>query len=135
MTRQQEHLARAFRHVEQLQGDDQRETAKIYGGLCHNLPVLLRTNGLCQTLAFIEEKATVPDGKQPTPRHLAYRSLRDHISETLAVPSGQLLEQVRADPLDAYMRRTRTLLEAWVYYKRFAVSVLNVQAGEGEVET
>jgi CRISPR-associated protein Cmr5 len=45
---------------------------------------------------------------------------------------------VTGDPLDAvrqaetldYMLKTRRVLEAWIYFKRFAVSILRVESGK-----
>ena len=130
MTRQQRFMSRALADVAALDEDARARPAakRIYGGLCHTTPVLVRTNGLCQTIAFIEEKAasTNPHRKR------AYQTLRRHIAGTLGVAEDRLLPTIRDAPLGDYVRYTRTLLEAWVYYKRFAVSILDVQPGEGD---
>jgi CRISPR-associated protein Cmr5 len=96
--------------------------------LCHKLPIMTRTCGLCQTLAFIEDKKSKND-----PRGSAYKQLHDDIKKLLGVTGG-LLETVRDAPLHDYIRYTRRLLGGWVFFKRFAVSILKVEtpANDGE---
>lgn len=125
MTRQQRYLSEALKRVQSMAGKG--DSAKIYGGLCHTFPILLLTNGLCQTLAFIEDKAA---GKPP--RADAYRALHSHIAATLDVTEQRLLPEVKDANLAEYLRSTRTLLDAWVYYKRFAVSILGVNSADQE---
>lgn len=105
---------------------------KIYGGLCHNLPILVRQNGLAQTVAFIEDKAGGTD-PNPNDRQKAYRQLRAHIGQTIGV-QGTLIGHVPTVPLPRYMHDTRAILEAWIFYKRFAVSILKVEQGEDAEE-
>ncbi len=132
-TRQQRDLVRALKHVTAVSHKDEG-VRKIYGGLCHSFPVLVRTCGLCQALAFVEAKATSRD-QNPSERVQAYRTLREHIAELLGKTALTLLDTVRDDSMTDYMRHTRTVLGAWIYYKRFAVSILKVdsaQAAENE---
>lgn len=126
MTRRQRYLHQALQNIEDIAQENQ-ERQRIYGGLCHAFPVMVRTNGLCQTLAFIEGKAELA-AVDPTSRAAAYWCLRRHIATTLDVDPDDLLRNVQRAQLTTYMRYTRMLLEAWVYYKRFAVSVLGVEA-------
>jgi CRISPR-associated protein Cmr5 len=123
MNRQQQDLDRALKHVQEVS----KEAREIYGGLCHTFPVLVCTNGLCQTLAFFHEKKSGGDG-----RAKAYQHMWQHIAETLGKQPDTLLNDVRAMNSVEYLRASRRLVEAWVYYKRFAVSILGVKAGEGD---
>jgi CRISPR-associated protein Cmr5 len=45
---------------------------------------------------------------------------------------GDLIAAIRSAGLVEYMRHTRTILDAWVYYRRFAESVLDVKAGTSD---
>ncbi len=128
MTRQQRDLVRALDHVTAVSRKDEG-VRKIYGGLCHSFPVLVRTCGLCQALAFVEAKATSRD-QNPNERVQAYRALREHVAELLGKTASTLLETVRDDTMTDYMRHTRTVLGAWIYYKRFAVSILKVESAQ-----
>ncbi|MGH2533306.1 MAG: type III-B CRISPR module-associated protein Cmr5 [Thermomicrobiales bacterium] len=128
MTRQQQDLARALDHISQLEDDE--TLRKTYGSLCHGFPILIRTNGLCQTLAFCFEKKSGDDV-----RARAYQRLWSHIAATLGHQNeATLLNHVRQVSNAEYLFYTRRLMEAWVYYKRFAVSLLGVTAGEQDVQ-
>lgn len=141
MTRQQAHLMRAMDHITAVSHAPQ-PVREIYGGLCHTFPAMVRTNGLCQALAFVAEKQHGWNDQHPKPRAVAYHRLLEHVGATLDVrhAGGQapldqaVLTEVRGAPLLTYMRYTTLVLEAWVYYKRLAVSVLDVQAGTTPAE-
>ncbi len=128
MNRQQQDLDRALKHVQEVITES-KEAREIYGGLCHTFPVLVRTNGLCQTLAFFHEKKSGGDG-----RAKAYQHMWQHIAETLGKQPDTLLNDVRAMNSVEYLRASRRLVEAWVYYKRFAVSILGVTPGDQDRE-
>lgn len=131
MIRSQRYLDLALGHVaavrDATQPEDERR--RIYGGLCHAFPVMVRTNGLCQALAFVVAKKSAPTGTAPKPRHQAYQDLYGNVRETLDI-DGDPLQAVREADLMTYTRHTRTVLDAWVYYSRFAESVLEVPKGE-----
>jgi CRISPR-associated protein Cmr5 len=125
MTRQQRYLRRALDDVRTVSGQPE-VVRKVYGGFWHALAVLVRTCGLCQTVAFIEAKQS---GESDRPQ--AFRLVRDHIAGILDVAESRLLlDSVRGWETLEYMRRTRSVLEAAVYYKRFAESILKVLPGE-----
>lgn len=130
MTRQQRYITQALEHVTAVKANQSESVRTIYGGLCHQIPVLVRACGLCQTLAFVAEKA---EGQ--TDRAQAYQLWRRHIADALQTSEHDLLDLVRAAPMLDYMRHTRTVLDAAIYYKRFAGSILKVataQAAESE---
>lgn len=121
-TRAQKDLKKAYDLVSQLESSNE-ETKKIYGGLCHKFPILVLSTGLCQAVAFSESKKG--DSK---PRELAHKYLLEHTAAILE--EKNLLETVRDSSALAYMHQTRRVLEAFVYFKRFAVSVLKVKGGD-----
>lgn len=125
LTRHQRYLTQALDHVTEVyQQERQAEKARtIYGGLCHSFPILVRTCGLCQALAYVEAKAAPSDD-----RGRAYRALRRHVAALFGLQEGQLLQTVRTAGVLDYMRYTRTVLDAWIFYKRFAVSILKVDS-------
>ena len=111
------------------------KTREIYGNLCHEFPVLVRTCGLCQAIAFCADKAQ-SDEKA---RAEAYRLLLKHIGKVLGVETDgnggandQLLKTILQASTTEYMLHTRRVLQAWVYFKRFAVSVLGAKTGGSE---
>jgi CRISPR-associated protein Cmr5 len=104
-------------------------TKKIFGGLCHTVPVLLGTNGLVQTIAFIEHKIGEQQPAEWGDRERAFALLRGEIAHLLRVDADVLLQTVRNSDVLQYQRYTRTVLDAWIYYKRFAMTVLHVAPG------
>lgn len=139
-TRAQQDMALAARHMKGVQGKP-KEAQQIYGGLCHQFPVMVRTVGLAQTLAFhlSKVKADGPDkAKVDSPdtmkksRQTAHRLLLEHVAEVLKI-GGEPLQCVTAvqdADVSTYMHHTRRVLTAWIYYKRFAVSLLDIQSAQ-----
>ena len=119
-TKDQQYAAQAFEQVNQMLGES-KDARDKYGSMAHRLPVLIRTAGLAQALGFIESRGT----------EAQVQLMRD-ISVVIGVPEiGRVSRQAK---LPGYMKLTRDVMAALVWYKRFAASVLNVQAdvdGEG----
>ncbi|MBO1437223.1 type III-B CRISPR module-associated protein Cmr5 [Meiothermus sp. CFH 77666] len=120
-TRAQEDMKKALNLVSSLEGENE-EVKNIYGGLCHNFPILVRQSGLCQALAFSADKAT-GDGN----RARAHQKLLEHVAAILG--QNDALGAVQGADAIGYMHYTRRVLSAWVYFKRFAASVLGVHTG------
>ncbi|NTV64744.1 MAG: type III-B CRISPR module-associated protein Cmr5 [Oscillochloris sp.] len=95
---------------------------KKYGGIAHKLPILIRTAGLAQALTFVEAR-----GKES--QHQLLRDLGATVNH-----EKDLAQYVRHAELAEYMRLTQQVLDALLWYKRFAQSVLGVEAGEGDEE-
>lgn len=119
--------------VDQQHPDKEDKVRTTYGSLCHSFPVMVRTCGLCQAVAFSKAKAEADDERIKQ----AHTLLLHHLGELLHTIDASV---DKVDPLDAirkadaptYMLYTRRVLSAWVYFKRFAESILKVKAGEGE---
>jgi CRISPR-associated protein Cmr5 len=129
-TRSQQDMALAYELVSEaaVQFRENEKARTVYGGLCHNFPVLVLGCGLCQALAFVEDKA-----EGGTPQAAAHKLVLAHAARLLgAADRGALMTRVRTGDVSGYMLDTRRVLSAWVYWKRFAVSVLNVEAREAE---
>lgn len=124
-TNSQKFFGRALDDVRAVEHESDPGIQKIYGGLCHKFPILVLTCGLCQAVAFVEAKAAGGDAD----RKRAYEFLRAHVAALLGVtPATGLQQTVREANLSDYMRYTRLIRRAWVYYKRFAVSILKVES-------
>ena len=121
-TRAQQDMELAARLVQDVRSQD-KETQQIYGGLCHSFPVMVRTCGLCQALAFSQAKA----GEGKDAREKPHRLLLQHVQKVLAL-NGDVLQVVREASATQYMLYTRRVLSAWVYFKRFAESILEVKS-------
>jgi CRISPR-associated protein Cmr5 len=125
-SRAQRYSSTAFSQIELFAGnltDDQRETAKKkYGSMAHKFPVLVRTAGLAQAVAFVEARGNDDQ-----------RALMNHLAITVGKTDRKALyEATRNAGLLEYMLLTRQVLEASVWFKRFAESVLDVQAGDAD---
>lgn len=122
-TRDQRYAEKIFEQVSQLLQKPKPEQ-KQYGSMAHKLPVLIRTAGLAQALAFVEAR-----GKDP------HRDLLRHLEATIyggnANPN-RLIARSREAQLTEYRQLTHSALKALLWYKRFAQSVLNVEAGEDD---
>ncbi|GAB4403861.1 MAG: type III-B CRISPR module-associated protein Cmr5 [Anaerolineales bacterium] len=95
-----------------------------YGSMAHKLPILIRTAGLAEALAFVESR-----GKD------AHKSLLDDLAVVISENSrDDLLRRSREPGLQNYMYLTRRTMLALKWFKRFAQSILEVDAtAEGEV--
>ncbi|MBS3967036.1 MAG: type III-B CRISPR module-associated protein Cmr5 [Truepera sp.] len=120
MTREQRRAKSTFERVSQHQGKE-KTWRDQYGGMAHKIPVLVRQAGLAQTLAFVESR-----GKDP------HRMLLADLAKTVELSKDALLKQSREAPLGEYLRLTREVLAVAQWYKRFAQSVLDVEAGAEE---
>lgn len=97
-----------------------------YGRLCHDFPIMLRNSGLAQTVAFYRAKEASGTGQ-------SFRLVLEHAATILGLnpPSSSALEQhILTSDLRAYREDSVRLWGAWVYFKRLAVSVLGVEAGD-----
>lgn len=141
-TRAQKNLIFAEKRVSEVETAAAAKNApdklgKTYGGLCHNFPVLIRTCGLCQAVAFSEAKAAGDDEKV-IPR--AHKMLLKHLGEFLsengfALQGRSALETIRTADAMTYMLMTRQILAAWIFFKRFAVSILQAESAQAAEET
>jgi len=92
--------------------------------MAHKLPILIRTAGLVQALAFVEAR-----GKEIQKRLLT--DLKATIEPN--DPRTLLIHAQNAD-LSEYMRLTQQIMAALLWYKRFAQSILGVDASEAALE-
>lgn len=119
-TREQEYAAKIFGQVETLKPLPEKDRDE-YGGMAHKLPVLVRTAGLAQALAFVEARGK--SNHHTLLIHLAEVTIQKDKQTLLARSRG---EAVGFESLGDYMRLTQQVLAALVWYKRFAESVLGV---------
>lgn len=124
-TLNQEYAADAYRRVQRVYDDTEKgeEYQKKYGTMAHKLPVLIHTAGLVQALAFVAAK-----GKK-TP---AWRQYLEDVAKTVngQFDAKKLLEESRQAELNSYILLTRHVSQAALWYKRFAESILKVEASE-----
>ncbi|MEN3336149.1 MAG: CRISPR-associated protein Cmr5 [Blastocatellia bacterium] len=112
-TRSQKFAASAYQNVNSIIASADRDK---YKAITRNLPVLIQTAGLAQALAFI------PSGEAQKKMH---ETLIKHLSAT--IEKEDLARACREASLHEYMRLTRDTLDALVWYKRFAESLIDVK--------
>lgn len=115
----QEYAKSAHKCVSTVKSD--KKKVQKYGSMCHKLPILIRQAGLAQALSFLEARDT---NDKP------YTQLINDITETIEVK--KLVKRSREADLKEYMYLTRRVLDAMVWYKRFAQSILDVEGAEGD---
>lgn len=94
-----------------------------YGGMTHQLPVLVRTAGLAQSLAYAEAVGRDPNSP--------IGQLLNDVANTVGLASrATLLETSRNATLAEYTRLTDDVLAALVWYKRFAQALWGVTGPE-----
>ena len=101
--------------------NDTRTIAARYGAYAHRLPLLIRTAGLAQALAYVAARGNTEGN-----------ALIADVEQVLSLPAGQLLTRSRETDLMEYMRLTQRTMAALLWFKRFAQTVLEVDAGEVE---
>ncbi len=124
-TLEQQFAAAVYPRVKAYE-EESDKAKKRYGAMAQQLPVLIRTAGLAQALAFVEAKAS---GGNEAP----YHQLLDDLAIVLEFNSrGALLERSREAGLDEYVHLTRRALLALTWFKRFSQSILKVDPTAGE---
>jgi CRISPR-associated protein Cmr5 len=121
-TLEQEFAEKVYEKVDEFGRDHPKNTKQTerdqYGSMAHKLPVLIRTAGLAEALAFVESR-----GKD------AHKKLLDDLAFVISEDSREeLLKKSRKDGLQEYMYLTRRTILALKWFKRFAQSVLEVDA-------
>jgi CRISPR-associated protein Cmr5 len=125
-TRSQQLARQIYPQVYEVKDWSDREQRARYGMLCNRLAFLVLENGLVQALGFLEAKARSNSGEPE-------RTLLAHVAQILETDAEQLTKDVREAGLGQYRNWTRRILEACVWYKRFAQSLLGV-GPEGSTE-
>jgi len=122
-TRDQEYAVDAYNRVKTIKSLS--KTARDhYGSMAHKLPILIRTAGLAQALAFVNAR-----GKKE------HKDLLDDLARTLKQQNRENLAETAMNAgLSEYIYLTQQTLAALLWYKRFAQSVLDVQPGTEESE-
>jgi len=122
LTSNQKYAAGIYQQVKQMKDKEDKDTYEKYGSMSHRLPVLIRTAGLAQALAFVEVRGDA-GGKK----------LLEDMAEILNFGRKEsLLKFSREAELLEYIYLTRRVLATLIWYKRFAQSVLDVESSAAE---
>lgn len=123
LTREQKYASYIFPQIQSVNTKD-IEFKKKYRTMAQKLPMLIRTAGLAQALAFLEAKVD----SEP-----AWKCLCDHLTSTVTACVGidDLLQKSRQAPLQDYTYVTQQVLQALLWYKRLAESELDIDETTG----
>jgi|SRR5882762_7118268 len=119
LTRDQHYSIDAYEKIMAIKAKSEADI-KAYGSMSHKLPILIRTAGLSQALAFVDAR-----GKE------IQRTLLEDLAQTIGQKSKEtFLRNTRQAPLKEYMFLTQQSLDALLWYKRFAQSILHVDVSD-----
>lgn len=118
-TRDQAYASTAVKKVSAVKESLDDNDRNRYGDMAHQLPVLIRSAGLAQALAFLDTRDTK-----------GHKRLLGDLAETVGLSTNKLMERAREAPLEEYMRLTRQVMAALLWYKRFAQSILDIKASD-----
>jgi CRISPR-associated protein Cmr5 len=108
-----------------------------YATMAHRLPILIHTAGLTQALAFVEAKSK---------KAQAWQLYFDHIAQQLGFEKKEdenkqaqsagywLFKKSQEAELELYILLTKQVNDVVVWYKRFAESVLKIDASQADTE-
>lgn len=112
-TREQIYATGVYELVSRVSTSDKQK----YGSMAHKLPILIRSAGLAQALAFVATRTK------------AEKQLLQDLATVLKKDTAeQLLKASRNDSISEYMLLTEHALAALLWFKRYAQSVLEVDA-------
>lgn len=123
-TRNQRYASAIYEQVSQIQRKYKEKERNEYGSMSHKLPILIRSAGLAQALAFVASRGS--DSQQELLEHLAQVVISQDAN------ADQLLTRSRTAPLNQYMQLSQSVMAALLWYKRFAQSVLGVEASQDD---
>jgi CRISPR-associated protein Cmr5 len=118
-TRDQKYAADVYKKVLEVKKNAEEADRNRYGAMAHQLPILIRTAGLAQALAFLESRDTK-----------GHKQLLIDLTATVGKSAGTLTASAREAGMSEYMNLTRQVMAALLWYKRFAQSVLDIKVSD-----
>jgi CRISPR-associated protein Cmr5 len=122
LTRDQKYSTSAYKQVLDIKESPEYQA---YGAMAHKLPILIYTAGLVQALEFVHSRG----------KPIQQRLLKDIAVTVGHNDTDTLLKVVRRADLSSYMLLTQQILAALLWYKRFAQSILDVDASDSNNDT
>ncbi len=119
MSRERTRPLQTFKQVETVRDKHAKADQERYASLAYSLPVLLRTAGLSQSVAFLVSR----DGN-------AGKLLTSHLAERLGLPAEALkaFEEIAKAPTIKYLAMTGEALACADWYVRHVQAVLKIDA-------
>lgn len=118
-TLEQRYATKVFEKAN-VYSDKSKEERTRYGNLAFALPIMIRSAGLVQALHFAS-----------TRKKAEQKQFLQDLAEILEFKNTQeLLDKSRTAQITEYMRLTRQTLAVLVWFKRFAQSILDLEASD-----
>jgi CRISPR-associated protein Cmr5 len=131
-TRDQRYAISVYQQVQTIK-DNFKNDYRKYGVMCHKLPILIHTAGLAQALAFVASRKGEIYCRFLNDLTHTLKSSQIGKDVAASPKKGQdIAQQAREADLSEYMRLTQQVMAALVWYKRFAQSILGVDASESD---
>ena len=131
----------AFNAVKEVNDKEPQKLKGSYKSAAKKLPVLIKTNGLGQTLAFVKSKGGKKDRKTGKKRENGYDKLYKQIGDWLRtdaanqlVPQGELVEKVIQLESPLYRQVTVETLALLNWMRRFVDGVMKDVKAVEEIE-
>lgn len=116
-TRDQRYATHIYQKVRAISQMDEKK-AKSYGAMAQTLPILIHSAGLIQALSFVDSRRENKD---------MLTQLLNDLAETVEQKdAAQLLIAAQTASLGEYIYLTQSILDALLWYKRFAQSLLDI---------
>jgi len=132
MTRQQRRAKDAAEQVESAEGRLTENELTQYKSLAHSLPMWLRTNGLLQTVAFVEAKAAA---KKSKPHQELVDALIQHLRASgFAHRQGLLSTALVGLEYPDYLRWQEEAVACAGWLKRFSAARLGEPDRDAAIE-
>ncbi len=103
--------------------DKYQKQRNKYGAMAQKLPLLIRTAGLAQAIGFLEAKS---EKASEEPNLLLLKDLSEVIEVEMKL-DGKFPDKCRNAEMTEYLRLTQNTLAALLWFKRYSVSVLDVE--------
>lgn len=133
------HAYDAVNGINKIEGLSEKEAKRLkesYKSATKKLPVLIKTNGLGQTLAFIKSKRAKRD-KPKNGYDKLYKQIGDWLqdqSPNLLVPKGELVKKVIELPSPEYRQVTVETLALLNWMRRFVEGLMKDVEDKEETE-
>ena len=125
----------AFEKVNTISEDGSKKLRDNYKSAAKNLPVLIKTNGLGQTLAFMKSKSGTESGKG---YEILYKQIETWLQtediKGLVAPQGELVQQVLQLDSHIYRQVTVETLALLNWMRRFVDGLIKDEAKVSEME-
>jgi CRISPR-associated protein Cmr5 len=121
-TRQQQDALLARNHVQEIASENDTELKKKYARAVYRFPILIRQNGLQQTLGFYAGKAATESG-------MAEKKFLKHVTLGLGLvhdESNFIINHILEAELEEYLYFSRRCIEMATWYRRFTESLLKI---------